>query len=181
MKIGRKMWTPGKLQEISMARWAGMPYRKITALLHIRTGLVKQVVEKLAIALPERSCKYCGKRFIPIELLQIYCKSSCRANYFTHKWVDEKKAIWWGRRLEVIKTLGGKCVSCGNADPRVLQINHVNGGGSKDKSRGSRGIIPEILKGNRPGEFDLRCANCNILYEFEKGRRKTHDRECSRA
>ncbi len=74
-------------------------------------------------------------------------------------------------RLFSILHLGGKCVKCSNSDIRVLQLNHVDG-----KTR-----IPEygdFLKiiSNTPTKdtFDVRCANCNIIYEFERGRRKPY-------
>ena len=42
------------------------------------------------------------------------------------------------RRREVLTALGGQCVQCGIADYRVLQIDHVNGGGSKEHKTMSR-------------------------------------------
>jgi hypothetical protein len=36
------------------------------------------------------------------------------------------------RRDKIIAYLGGKCIKCGFSDERALQIDHTNGGGSKD-------------------------------------------------
>ena len=55
----------------------------------------------------------------------------------------------WRNHKRRVLELGGKCVNCGETDIRVLQINHING---RDN--------PEV---------DVRCANCNILYEYERG------------
>ncbi len=78
------------------------------------------------------------------------------------------------KRLQVIKLLGNKCAKCGITDWRVLQINHINGGGTAEfRKRGNYyGLITGILNGNRATtDLELRCANCNILYEFERGTR----------
>lgn len=72
------------------------------------------------------------------------------------------------QRRKVIELLGGKCVRCGCTDWRVLQVNHINGKGSQERrKKGSWGIYREILNGKRSiDDLDLRCANCNILYEY---------------
>ncbi len=77
-------------------------------------------------------------------------------------------------RRKVIELLGGKCVRCGITDWRILQVNHINGNGSKErKIKGSSGIFREILNGKRTLiDLDLRCANCNILYEYDMRRGK---------
>lgn len=80
--------------------------------------------------------------------------------------------LQWYRqnRGKAINKLGGKCVNCGETDLRVLQVNHLNGGGGKD----DKGLVfyRKIVKGERDIEdLDVRCANCNILYEYEAGRR----------
>ena len=63
--------------------------------------------------------------------------------------------------------LGGACVVCGNIDIRVLQINHKN-----EKDRRGYSLVMAILAGRRgKDDLDLRCANCNLIYEYEKGRR----------
>jgi hypothetical protein len=75
------------------------------------------------------------------------------------------------RKLAVIAMLGGKCVSCQETNPRVLQVNHKNGGGLKEL-RGQLNFYTNILAGRRKiDDLDLRCANCNILYEYECGRK----------
>src|SRR3990167_5542115 len=80
----------------------------------------------------------------------------------------------WRIRLAVISRLGGKCVSCGITDPRILQINHKNGGGSRERAKLTAWTLEtSIVNGDRhTDDLDLRCANCNILYEYQTGRRK---------
>lgn len=78
-------------------------------------------------------------------------------------------------RLALIRLLGGKCSHCGNNDPRVLQVNHVNGRGREElrKYRSPYTFYRAVLSGRRAsGGLDLLCGNCNVLYEYEQGRRK---------
>lgn len=81
-------------------------------------------------------------------------------------------------RVKALQIVSGlkkpKCIACGCDDIFVLCINHKNGGGRKDHSqyRGSRGISLAIVEGRRgSADLDVRCHNCNIRYEYERGQR----------
>lgn len=82
---------------------------------------------------------------------------------------------YWRNRIRVILKLGGKCVCCPQIDVRVLQINHKNGGGNREQiSRwtNKNSLIISILDGTRQvDDLEIRCANCNVLQEYESGRR----------
>src|SRR6266481_1243298 len=41
------------------------------------------------------------------------------------------RAFTWKRKLKMIKAYGGKCICCGEAQPKFLTIDHVRGGGLK--------------------------------------------------
>ena len=74
-------------------------------------------------------------------------------------------------RQKAVEILGGRCVKCGNTDIRVLQINHKNGGGRQDRKGRPYRFYREIVNGKRDREgYDVRCANCNILYQYEIGK-----------
>jgi len=73
---------------------------------------------------------------------------------------------------EIKELLGNKCVKCGFSDTRALQIDHLNGGGSKFRKnvRGRRyykNILDAILAGSK--EYQLLCANCNVIKRYERG------------
>jgi hypothetical protein len=71
------------------------------------------------------------------------------------------------RRAEILHILGDKCAKCGFSDPRALQIDHVNGGGVKERKRISWiGIHRKILNGNTT-DYQLLCANCNWIKRSE--------------
>lgn len=69
-------------------------------------------------------------------------------------------------RFKALRKLGGRCVICGNSDYRVLQLNHIS---SKDAPPTYKELLAIIENGTE--NHDVRCANCNIIYEFERGRR----------
>jgi hypothetical protein len=94
--------------------------------------------------------------------------------YYYERGGREAISRYMGRlKMALVAYLGGKCVNCGLTDIRLLCANHLNGKGGRElKNKGYQRIYREILAGKRGGEFDLRCYNCNILYEYETGRRK---------
>jgi hypothetical protein len=74
-------------------------------------------------------------------------------------------------RIEVINLLGGKCVICGFSDIRALQIDHINGGGCKERNEFREQyyikIKKKILAGSK--EYQLLCANHNWIKRYERG------------
>lgn len=79
-------------------------------------------------------------------------------------------------RKSVLEALGGKCIKCGFADIRALQIDHINGGGSKErKNLGTGGSFhKQVLKSFIANEnkYQLLCANCNWIKRFENNEHK---------
>jgi hypothetical protein len=77
-------------------------------------------------------------------------------------------------RLKIIKALGGECVKCGIKDKRVLQVDHINGGGCKelrliDSKLGRYKYAKKIIAQAKKGKYQLLCANCNWIKRFENG------------
>jgi len=74
-------------------------------------------------------------------------------------------------RLRVIEKLGGKCVNCGCDNPNALEMNHINGGGSKEyrERHGAlqKTLYYEILNGKR-NDIELTCKICNALHYLVK-------------
>lgn len=69
------------------------------------------------------------------------------------------------RRLETLLLAGGiKCKKCGFDDRRALQIDHINGGGSKNRLTqvGLRGDVKKY-----PEKYQVLCANCNWIKRCE--------------
>lgn len=75
-------------------------------------------------------------------------------------------------RFKAVRVLGGKCKRCGNRDYRVLQIDHIDGGGAEE--RRSFGVnyfkaIPlRVLDERTRPNYQLLCANCNWIKRVER-------------
>lgn len=71
------------------------------------------------------------------------------------------------RRQQAIEILGGECSSCGIADIRVLQIDHINGGGHQELlEKGSNHVTTKIFRGETD-DYQILCANCNWIKRWE--------------
>ncbi len=73
-------------------------------------------------------------------------------------------------RETVLDAYGGKCKKCGFKDKRVLQIDHIDGGGSKErKIMSPRQLLFYLKRNNFPREkYQVLCANCNAMKRIEK-------------
>lgn len=78
-------------------------------------------------------------------------------------------------KTNLFQTLGGRCIKCGISDIRVLTINHINPviparARIKTVGTGYR-LYSNLLRGKGSlSELELRCFNCNTIYEYERGR-----------
>ena len=158
----------------------GKTVAEICEIYTISRSCVQRRFKKLNLSVI-KICPKCGEKFQTSNNSKIYCSIKCVSKVTRDKWVANhplrNKLLGLKTRIKLrkrlIQKLGGKCSRCGIEDWRVLQINHINGGGHKERiSKGSKKTYKEILNGERDGEFSLLCANCNILYEYEMGRRK---------
>lgn len=68
--------------------------------------------------------------------------------------------------LEVLNAYGGKCICCGESHPHFLSIDHINGGGKKDrKDRGcetSGNKWYRLLLKQHFDHIQILCYNCNM-------------------
>lgn len=79
---------------------------------------------------------------------------------------------------DIFNSLGNKCSLCDALDKRILQIDHINGGGGKQRKSINYSswkfykIVKDSIRNNKK-EFRLLCANCNILEAIKKGYKKS--------
>lgn len=70
-------------------------------------------------------------------------------------------------RSDLVAMLGDKCVSCGFADMRTLQIDHIQGGGEEERRAmgGGAGTYVHYLKNPEKARTALQilCVNCNWI------------------
>ena len=81
---------------------------------------------------------------------------------------EASREKWHRLRNQWIAENGGRCVQCGFADPRALQIDHVFGDGRKDRrGRGPSFVIIDIWLPENRGKYQVLCANCNQIKRVE--------------
>ena len=104
-----------------------------------------------------------------------------KARVRAHKWylrtVDDRRANnrirnrdkYQNLREAIIQKYGAQCNQCGINDHRVLQVDHINGGGRKELrtyqkggSTYSYGYYKAVLKDNTD-KYQLLCSNCNWI------------------
>lgn len=85
----------------------------------------------------------------------------------TARWEESGVTAITLARMRAVRILGGRCVQCGEDDIRVLEINHLETRGRKLCSNDFYRIVEGVAK-----DLEVRCANCNILFEYEKGYRR---------
>jgi hypothetical protein len=76
-------------------------------------------------------------------------------------------------RSELLTAYGNICACCDEAEPSFLQLDHVNGGGRKDRESfvNPSAFYRELKRRGYPkDEFRLLCSNCNFA--------KKDGREC---
>lgn len=72
------------------------------------------------------------------------------------------------RRLYILEIIGGsKCAKCRFSDVRALQIDHINGGGNKERdlAKSHFAYLTNVLK--NPKKYQILCANCNWIKRYE--------------
>lgn len=96
-----------------------------------------------------------------------------REYYQKHREVRSKVSGQYYQRIrEAIYTILGKeCMRCGFNDKRALQIDHVNGGGARERKnlgmRIEKFILDKIIDGSK--DYQILCANCNWIKRSENG------------
>ena len=72
-------------------------------------------------------------------------------------------------RLRVLALLGNKCIQCGFSDWRALQVDHINGRGSKENKISKGMLNNRLFKEISTGitKYQLLCANCNWIKRYE--------------
>lgn len=71
-------------------------------------------------------------------------------------------------RKKILNKLGNKCILCGFDNPWALQVDHINGGGTKEiKKQGGKKVYYQMVLEDINGKYQLLCANCNWIKRHE--------------
>jgi hypothetical protein len=71
------------------------------------------------------------------------------------------------RRKKLLMLYGGQCVCCGEWRYEFLGIDHIDGGGNKEREyKGPDKIFREIEKDGLSDKYRVLCNNCNMSIGF---------------
>lgn len=112
----------------------------------------------------ELACPTCGKK--PPRGRR-FCDKECWHGHWQRREgerYEKRRAGYWKRKLELLARLGGKCLACGNGDPRVLDIDHIDATKKKkSKHRAYPTPIRLTLWAKEMDNIQLLCANCHRI------------------
>jgi hypothetical protein len=123
-----------------------------------------------------------AKRYYTANKLKLSQKSDEYYEFNRIQINKKRKDYRDSKRLEVITHLGGKCNKCGFNDIKALQIDHINGGGRKDRNGLILGFFKKVLADDSDN-YQLLCANCNTIkrivnHEHSTGRNSKLTTHC---
>jgi len=98
-----------------------------------------------------------------------YSKKLCKNHYWNIHFKDKLFDICGGK----------KCCKCGIEDFRVLQFDHINGGGRKElEEKGYNMMIIEYIKNPKLAKKNIQilCANCNWIKKHENNENRNGDK-----
>lgn len=82
-------------------------------------------------------------------------------NRRTERFTEEHAKL----KQKIFKMFKNKCNMCGEKDPLVLQVDHVNGGGSKQRKKMNALYRYKHVLQNVE-QYQLLCANCNTRKKY---------------
>lgn len=103
-------------------------------------------------------CKECVKKYYKEKWRNAGPKERAKRKERHNKWYDNLKAA-------IFKAYGEKCRCCGERRTEFLNIDHVDGGGTKHRKSlgGGREFFLWLRDNNYPQkEYRLLCWNCNM-------------------
>lgn len=105
----------------------------------------------------QRSCLECKQLFFATKCRELYCSLHIIRS---HRWAYKLKQT-------VYTQYGNICGHCGFTDQRAFQLDHVNGGGTKERKEKCWNYQLVLLDARKnPTKYQLLCANCNAIKRY---------------
>lgn len=107
----------------------------------------------------------------------INCAKKSKSRCFCSECLKRRNLWQFIYKFKALQIISGKriprCILCGERDIRLLTKNHRGTPIKKLKKDRMSDLDIKILNGERKiNDLEVRCYNCNILHEYERGNRK---------
>lgn len=81
--------------------------------------------------------------------------------------LDKMRERYRGLKEQIFEAYGHACACCGETRKEFLCVDHINGGGSKDRKGNPQGVYVRIRQQGFPKDkYRLMCHNCNMSLGF---------------
>ena len=103
-----------------------------------------------------------------------------KANYHKNPQprIDRAASDYEQLRREFVEAYGGRCACCGESEMAFLCLDHIGGGGAKDRATTGGKNVGVVRRLRREGwpkvGYRILCANCNTA--TSRGRTCPHDK-----
>lgn len=110
-------------------------------------------------------CIECGNKIEGPQGSGMYCME-CKSVKKAHA-----KEVNRGIKLDIFRHYGNRCRCCGTDHPDFLAIDHIEGGGTKQREEvgGGTHFYLWLEKNSYPPEFQILCHNCNFSKHLNNG------------
>lgn len=122
-----------------------------------------------------RTCTKCGEMKHHTPGVRNWC-TDCRRSYDSaykekHRDRYQRQSRQRQRRLRwsALTAYGGdppRCKCCGEDEVKFLSIDHVNGGGNRERTETSRWVGQHLANMGYPPGYQVLCYNCNLSKGF---------------
>lgn len=117
-----------------------------------------------------KPCGTCGKQFVGSMDQRRYCSVECREVQVA----DQRKTARDGLRMRALRAYSDgdtpSCSCCREFVPQFLALDHINGGGRKQRQElGGGGFWTWLRANNYPPGFRVLCHNCNFGRQINGG------------
>lgn len=120
-------------------------------------------------------CDSCDKTFWSSVTHTRWC-DDCRVRVRSMQQQQRAKEVRTEALHAYSKTSTPSCECCGEHELMFLALDHVNGGGSKQrKETGGGGFWGWLRKNNYPPGFRILCHNCNFGRQLNRGHCPSHN------
>lgn len=148
---------PGNKDEIKLREWN---------LLYNRLHYAQNKTARLA-----RDKQYCDthKEQIREQARNYYHKYRAKLLSYSAIRDFDRRNDRLSTRLELVDYLGSRCVKCGFSDIRALCIDHISGGGTRDRLTRGANYYRYYLEHLEEAKDKLQvlCANCDRIKKYE--------------
>lgn len=117
----------------------------------------------------ERFCAHCGGPFVWSVSLRRHCSEACR----TEAAATGRQAARADMRLAALRAYSNRdpfCSCCGEGVLQFLALDHIDGGGHRQRTEtGGGGFYTWLKKNGYPPGFRVLCHNCNMGRQLNGG------------